>query len=63
MSNLHKFRAHHPLTFKGGGDPLVVDHWFCPIERVLKAMEITSATTRIRLATFQLAGESMIWWD
>ena len=26
-------------------------------------MEITSATTRIRLAAFQLAGESLIWWD
>ena len=26
-------------------------------------MEITSATTRIRLATLQLAGENMIWWD
>ena len=26
-------------------------------------MEITSATTWIRLASFQLAGESLIWWD
>ena len=63
MSNLQRFRAHHPLTFRGGGDPLVVGHWFCQIERVLEAMEITSATTRIRLAAFQLEGESLIWWD
>ena len=28
MSNLQTYRAHHPLTFKGGGDPLVADHWF-----------------------------------
>ena len=27
-SNLQKFRAHHPPTFTGGGDPLVADHWF-----------------------------------
>ena len=27
-SNLQKFRAHHPPTFIGGGDPMVVDHWF-----------------------------------
>ena len=27
-SNLQKFRAHHPLTFTGGGDPMVADHWF-----------------------------------
>ena len=27
-SNLQRFRAHHPPTFIGGGDPMVVDHWF-----------------------------------
>ena len=26
-------------------------------------MEITSDTTRIRLAAFQLEGESEVWWD
>ena len=63
MSNLQRFRVHHPLSFRGGGDPLVADHWFRQIERVLEAMEITSATTQIMLAAFQLAGESLIWWD
>ena len=42
---------------------MVANHWFDQIERVLEAMEITSTTTRIRLAAFQLAGESLIWWD
>ena len=28
LSNLQRFRAHHPPTFKGGGDPMVADHWF-----------------------------------
>ena len=51
-SNLHRFRAHHPLTFIGGGDPMVADHWFIQIEKVLEAMEITFDTTRIRLAAF-----------
>ena len=27
-SNVHRFRSHHPPTFIGGGDPMVVDHWF-----------------------------------
>ena len=27
-SNLQRFRAYHPLTFTGGKDPMVVDHWF-----------------------------------
>ena len=27
-SNLHRFREHHPLTFTGGGDPMVENHWF-----------------------------------
>ena len=59
-SNLHKFRAYHPPTFTGGGDPMVVDHWFMQIEKVLEAMEITSDTTRIRLAAFQLEGEAQV---
>ena len=25
-SNLQRFRAHHPSTFTGGGDPMVADH-------------------------------------
>ena len=61
-SNLQKFRAHHPPTFTGGGDPMVADHWFIQIEKVLKAMEFTSNTTRIRLAVFQPESEAQIWW-
>ena len=60
-SNLQRFIEHHHPTFTGGGDPVVVDHWFRQVERVLEAMEITSDATRIRLATFQLKGESHIW--
>ena len=51
-SNLHRFRAYHPPTFTGGGDPVVTDHWFMQLEKVLEAMEITSDMTRIRLAAF-----------
>ena len=61
-SNLQKFRAHHPLTFTGEGDPMVADHWFIQIEKVLEVMEITSDTTRIRLVVFQLENEAKIWW-
>ena len=61
-SNLQRFRAHHPPTFTGGGDPMVADHWFMQIENVLEAMEITSDTTRIRLAAFQLEGKARVWW-
>ena len=60
--NLQKFRVHHPSTFTGGGDPMVADHWFIQIEKLLEAMEITSDTTRIRLAMFQLESEAQIWW-
>ena len=62
-SNLQRFRAHHPPTFTGGGDPMVSDHWFMQIEKVLEATEITSDTTRIRLAVFQLEGEAQTWWN
>ena len=63
LSNLQRFIAHHPPTFTWGGDPVVADHWFRQVERILEAMEITSDATRIRLATFRLEGESQIWWD
>ena len=62
-SNLQRFRAHHPSTFIGGGDPMVADHWFMQVEKVLEVMEITSDTTKIRLAVFQLEGEAQVWWN
>ena len=62
-SDLQRFIAHHSLTFRGGGDPMVADHWFRKVERILEAMGITFDAMRIRLATFKLEGESQIWWD
>ena len=62
-SNLHRFRAHHPPIFTREGDPMVVDHWFKQIEKVLEVMDITSNTTKIRLVVFQLEGKSQVWWD
>ena len=62
-SNLQRFRAHHPPTFTGGGDPMVADHWFMQVDKVLEAMEITFDTTRIRLAAFQAEGEAQVWWN
>ena len=55
------FKSHHPLSFTEGGDPMVVNHWIRQIEKVLEAMEITSDVTKIRLAAFQLEGESQVW--
>ena len=62
-SNLQRFRAHHPPIFTRGGGPMVADHWFMEVEKVLEAMEITSDMTRIRLATFQLESEAQVWWN
>ena len=42
---------------------MVADHWFRQGERILEAMEITVDAMRIRLAAFQLEGESQVWWD
>ena len=41
---------------------MLSDHWFMQIENILEAMEITSDTTRIRLAAFKLEGEARVWW-
>ena len=62
-SNLQRFKAHHPPIFIGGGDPMVLDYWVMQVEKVLKAMEITSNTNKIRLAAFQLKGEAQVWWN
>ena len=62
-SDLQRFKAHHPPTFTGGGNPMVANHWFRKTERILRAMEITSDTTQITLASFQLEGKSQIWWE
>ena len=42
---------------------MVADHWFRQIENVLEAMDITSDAVKIRLAAFQLEGESQVCWD
>ena len=42
---------------------MVANHWFRQIEKVLEAMDITSNVSNIRLAAFQLKGESQVWWD
>ena len=57
-SNLQRFKTHHPPTFTGRGDPMVANHWFRHIEKIFEAMEITSDATKVRLAAFQLEGES-----
>ena len=41
---------------------MVADHWFMQIKKVLEDIEITSDTTQIRLAAFQLESEAQIWW-
>ena len=34
------------------------------VDKILEAMEVTSdATNKIKLAAFQLEGESQVWWD
>ena len=48
LSNLQSFIAHHPPTFTGREDPMVADHWFRQVERILEAMKTTSDATRIR---------------
>ena len=62
-SNIQRFKTHHPLTFTGGGDLMVAEHWFRQTEKISEALKITFDATKIRLAAFQLEGESQVWWD
>ena len=63
LINLQRFKAHHPPTFKGGGHPMVADHWFRQVSKIFEVMEVTSDATKVKLAAFQLEGESQVWWD
>ena len=54
-SNLQRFKAHHPPTFKGEGDSIEFDHWFRQVGKILESMDITFDATRIRLAAFHLS--------
>ena len=62
-SNLQRFKAHHPPTFRRGGDSMVADHWFHQVGKIVEGMEITFDTTKINLVAFQIEGESQVWWD
>ena len=42
---------------------MVADHWFRQVRKILKAMEVTSYATKVKVAAFQLEGESQVWWD
>ena len=46
-----------------GIELIEADHWFQQVGKILEVMEITSDAMRIRLAAFQLEGESEVWWD
>ena len=48
-SNLQRFKAHHALTFRGGEDSMIVDHWFRQVDKILEAMEITFDATKMKL--------------
>ena len=43
---------------EGGGMVMEAGHWFRQVGKILEVIEITSDATRIRLAAFQLEGES-----
>ena len=42
---------------------MIVDHWSRQVDKILEALKITSDATKIKPATFQLEGESKVWWD
>ena len=42
---------------------MVADNWFRQVGKILKAMEVTSDATKIKLVAFQLEGKSPVWRD
>ena len=52
LSNLQRFKAHYPPTFKREGGPMVADHWFRQVGKILETMEVASDATKVKLAEF-----------
>ena len=42
---------------------MVANHWFLKVKKIMEAMEITFDVNKIKLAAFQIEGESQEWWD
>ena len=42
---------------------MVANHWFLKVKKIMEAMEITFDVNKIKLAVFQLEGESQERWD
>ena len=59
---LEKFKKLHPTEFAGTIDPSAADEWLKGVERVFRILEIEEEQ-KLRLATFSLAGEALVWWE
>ena len=59
---LEKFKKLHPTEFAGTVDPSVADEWLKGVERVFRILEVEEEQ-KLRLATFSLAGEALVWWE
>ena len=57
-SNFQTFKAQRPPTFKGEVDPIVANHRFQQVDKILESMQITVEATKIQLNTFQLEGKA-----
>ena len=42
LSNPQRFKAHHPLTFKEGGDPMIDNHCVSPRVPLVEVLMITN---------------------
>ena len=59
---LEKYKRLYPTEFEGTVDPSMADAWLKGAERVFRILEVTDEQ-KLRLATFSLAGEALIWWE
>ncbi|KAH7855338.1 hypothetical protein Vadar_023846 [Vaccinium darrowii] len=59
---LERFKKLFPAEFDGSINPVDAENWLKGVERVLVAMGVTDEQ-RVTLATFNLKGEALIWWE
>ncbi|KAH7836858.1 hypothetical protein Vadar_006574 [Vaccinium darrowii] len=59
---LERFKKLFPAEFEGSINPVDAENWLKGVERVFVAMGVTDEQ-RVTLATFNLKGEALIWWE
>ena len=53
---------HHPPTFEGRGDPVVLEDWIGHFEKMFRVTKCPDED-KVEIATYYLSGSAQRWWE